>query len=163
MTKTTISGGFGERGAVAVEFALVATVLFAVLMGIIAVGHWMYTLEMVSDATRTAARMAAVCDLDDAQIKQAVQNRVPQLFLTTGQIAVTYLPDGCSPQVAPICQSIQVSLTGVTYTTLSPFIGSAMGIPAFTTQVPRETMESTHTETVGGTPTTYTNPVCGTV
>ena len=151
MCKRNISGARIERGAVAVEFALVATVFFTVLTGIVAVAHWMYTLEMISDAARVAARLAAVCNLDAPQIKKAVQNRVPQLALKDGQIRIDYLPDGC---IKTDCERIRVSFTDdVTYTALSPFIGNALSMPAFTTQLLRESMESTNTSGAS-------NPVC---
>ncbi len=122
-------------------------------MSIIGFGHWMYTLEMVADATRAGARMAVVCDKNDAEIKAAIESRVPQLSLTTSQISLQYFPDGCTKNT---CQSVQVSLsTGdASYASWIPFL-PAFRLPpfAFATSLPRESMESIN---AAG----ETNPVC---
>lgn len=49
-----------ERGAVAVEFALVATLLLTVLMGILQYGYHYWALETASATAREAARRYAV-------------------------------------------------------------------------------------------------------
>jgi Flp pilus assembly protein TadG len=49
-----------ERGAVAVEFALVATLLFTVLLGILQYGYHYWALETASATAREAARKYAV-------------------------------------------------------------------------------------------------------
>jgi len=126
------------QGSVAVEFALVGTVLISLLLGITAFGHWMYTLEMVADATRSGARIAVVCDLSDTAIRSAIQNRVPQLSLTNAQITLQYLPNGCTKSN---CQSVRIGLSGATYSPWFP-AAAAFPIPPFTTSLPRESLES---------------------
>lgn len=49
-----------ERGAVAVEFALVATLLLTVLLGILQYGYHYWALETASATAREAARKYAV-------------------------------------------------------------------------------------------------------
>jgi len=126
------------QGSVAVEFALVGTVLISLLLGITAFGHWMYTLEMVADATRSGARIAVLCDLSDTAIRSAIQNRVPQLSLTNAQITLQYLPNGCTKSN---CQSVRIGLSGATYSPWFP-AAAAFPIPPFTTSLPRESLES---------------------
>src|SRR3990172_4219054 len=109
----------GQSGAVAVEFALISVLFVTLLMTIIGFGHWISTLEMVADATRAGARMAVVCDLNDADIKAAIQSRVPQLSLATTQISLQYFPAGCTKNN---CRSVQVSLTGASYGGFIPFL-----------------------------------------
>jgi Flp pilus assembly protein TadG len=138
-----------QRGAVAVEFALIGTMLFGLLLGITSFGHWMYTLEMVADATRGGARVAAVCDLSDSAIRTAVQNRVPQLSLQTAQITLEYLPAGCTKGT---CQTVTVGLSGASYSPWFP-AASAFPIPPFTTSLPRESLESVNSAG-------EINPVC---
>ena len=138
-----------QQGSVAVEFALVGTVLISLLLGITSFGHWMYTLEMVSDATRAGARIAVVCDLSDTAIRAAIQNRVPQLSLTNAQITVQYVPPGCTKNT---CQSVSIGLAGASY---SPWFPAAAAFPSppFTTSLPRESLESVN---AAG----ETNPTC---
>lgn len=128
-----------QIGAVAVELAMIAIVFVTLLMAIIEFGRWMYTLEMVSEATRTGARMAVVCDINDADIKAEMQQRLPQLSLSSAQISVQYLPAGCSQSN---CQSVQVGVTGATFTPAIPFLSAAFPIPPFSTTLPRESLES---------------------
>jgi Flp pilus assembly protein TadG len=49
-----------EQGAVAVEFALVATLLFMVLLGIVQYGYHYWALQTASATAREAARRYAV-------------------------------------------------------------------------------------------------------
>jgi hypothetical protein len=57
-----------ERGAVAVEFALIAMILFTLLFGILQFGLWFWSWQTGAHAAREAARFAAVQPCDDAGI-----------------------------------------------------------------------------------------------
>jgi len=50
-----------QQGITTVEFSLVGTVLFIVLFGLIEFGRLMFTWNVLDEATRRAARLAAVC------------------------------------------------------------------------------------------------------
>jgi len=139
-----------QRGATAVEFALVAIIFVTLLMAIVEFGRWMYTLEMVAEATRTGARVAVVCDINDAKIKAEMQARVPQLSLSNAQVSVQYFPAGCSKSN---CQGVQVGVTGATFTPAIPFLSVAFPIPPFSTTLPRESLESVNADG-------EVNPVC---
>ena len=140
----------GQRGSTIVEFALVSVMFLTLMMAITSFGHWLFTLEMVADATRLGARLAAVCDLNDSTIKARMQERVPQLSLTNSELSLQYVPSGCTKSN---CQAVQVSLNGVNYHPWIPFLASAFAIPPFATTLPRESLESVN---AAG----ETNPVC---
>ncbi len=139
-----------QQGAVAVEFALVSVLFVTLLMTILGFGHWMYTMEMVADATRMGARMAVVCNINAAAIKQRIEQRVPQLSLASSQISLQYSPSGC---VKDTCQSVEVSLSGVSYSGWIPFLPASIPLPPFSTTLPRESLESV--DAAG-----EVNPVC---
>jgi Flp pilus assembly protein TadG len=139
-----------QRGSGAVEFAFVGILFVILLMTITGFGHWMYTLELVAEATRTGARVAVVCDLNDSKIRQVIQSRVPQLSLADSDISVQYFPAGCNKSN---CVGVTVSLTGVSYSSWIPILPTAMPVPPFTTSLPRESMESVNAEG-------DINPVC---
>lgn len=139
-----------QRGATTVEFALVGVLFLTLMMAITSFGHWLYTLEMIADATRLGARMAAVCDINDSAVKARIQERVPQLSLTAAEVALQYVPAGCGKAN---CQAVQVSLAGVTYQPWIPLLAPVFSVPPFTTTLPRESLESTN---AAG----ETNPVC---
>jgi Flp pilus assembly protein TadG len=50
---------FSQRGAAAVEFALIAPLLFALLFGIIEMGAILYNQAVITNASREGARYAA--------------------------------------------------------------------------------------------------------
>ena len=132
-----------QGGAVAVEFAMVAILFSTLLMAIVGFGHWLFTMESVAEATRAGARVAVVCDLDDSKIKDVIKSRVPQLSLADGQISVQYLPSGCTKFN---CAGVQVTLTGVNYSTWVPFLATLMPVPPFTSSLPRESLESVNAD-----------------
>ncbi|MFC4785175.1 TadE/TadG family type IV pilus assembly protein [Nocardioides sp. MAHUQ-72] len=61
----------GERGAAAVEFGLIAIILFTLLFGIIQFGLWFWAWQAGGHAAREAARVAAVTPCDGAKIQTA--------------------------------------------------------------------------------------------
>ena len=63
-----------ERGAVAVEFGILAVLLFTLLFGIIQFGLWFWAWQTGAHAAREAARVAAVQPCDTADIKSAATN-----------------------------------------------------------------------------------------
>jgi len=136
----------GERGATAVEFAIVATLLCTLLIGIMEFGRILFYWNTAAEATRLGARIAVVCNKDDSEIKQKMRGMLS--FLTDDQISVQYDPAGCTIDT---CQTVTVSIApGVSVSTAIPFVPVAPSLPAFSTSLPRESMDS-----AGGT-----NPVC---
>jgi Flp pilus assembly protein TadG len=138
------------QGSAAVEFALVGSVMIVLMLAIAGFAHWIFTMEMVADATRTGARMAVVCDVNDTTIRQTIQNKVPQLQLTNAQVSVQYFPNGCD---RTNCQSVTVSIAGATYTPWFRAGAASFPVPPFTSTLPRESMESVN---AAG----FANPVC---
>ncbi|MBA8793012.1 Flp pilus assembly protein TadG [Friedmanniella endophytica] len=82
-----------ERGAAAVEFALVAPLLILLVVGITQFGRAYAAQAQLTNAARQAARtMALQSNVSAAQA--AAQAAAPTLNLTTGQISVT--PSTCT-------------------------------------------------------------------
>lgn len=63
-----------ERGAAAVEFALVALVFFTLLFGIIQFGIWFWSWQQGAHAAREASRIAAVNPCVAGNITTAAQD-----------------------------------------------------------------------------------------
>ncbi len=141
--KQGCAGKARQTGEAIVEFAIVALVFFTLLIGVMEFGRWMFTLNAATEATRWGARLAAVCDQDDPHIKQKMRFILGSV--TDAQIAIQYQPSGCD---ASNCSSVEVSLVNASFTPLIPFFGTAVALPAFSTNLPRESMASTD------------NPVC---
>jgi Flp pilus assembly protein TadG len=132
-----------QIGAAAVEFALVSTVFFMLLIGTIEMGRLLWTWNAAVEATRKGARMAAVCDIGDADIKTRMIQMLPAL--SNSNITITYQSPGMANNACTTanCQSIQVSLTGFNYSPIVPFVPMTIRLPPFTTTQRREWMDST--------------------
>ncbi|MDP1678890.1 MAG: TadE/TadG family type IV pilus assembly protein [Candidatus Nitrotoga sp.] len=132
-----------QRGVAAVEFALIAVILFTLLFGITEFGRVLFMMNTATEATRLGARLAVVCDKNDT----AITDRMTVIagFLSPSNINVTYIPGGCS---ANTCQYVTVSVTGLTVKSLVPLIPINFDMPTFSTTLPRESMSSLN------------NPIC---
>jgi Flp pilus assembly pilin Flp len=131
-----------QRGAMAVEFGLVAFMLFTALIGVMEVGRLLWTWNAAAEATRLGARLAAVCDIDDAHIKQHMRERLP--VLTDDNITLTYTNPGGSGGGIANTDFVTVALTGYSHQMLMPLPTplASIPIPSFATTVPRENMNS---------------------
>jgi Flp pilus assembly protein TadG len=141
-----------ERGVAAVEFALIAPLFFMLLIGIMEMGQLFFYWNSATEATRLGARIAVVCDIDSSQsatnpVIKHMRRLLP--ILKPSNVTVTYSPSGCD---ATSCVSVTVSVSNVNnIVTAVPFVKPfSVGIPSFSTTLPRESLDSQ-----GGT-----NPSC---
>jgi Flp pilus assembly pilin Flp len=126
-----------QRGAAAVEFAIVASLLFTVLLGIAEMGRLLWAWNAAAEATRLGARLAVVCSLNEANVSVRMRERLP--YLAAGNVSIQYLPGGCT---SANCTDVRVRLTGYTHQTIIPFVPLSVTLPSFQTTLPREYMES---------------------
>jgi Flp pilus assembly protein TadG len=79
-----------ERGATAVEFAMIVPLLLVLVLGIAEFGHAFQVQGTLSAAAREGARVMALQN-DQAAARTAVRNAAPTLdpAITNAQIAVT--------------------------------------------------------------------------
>lgn len=126
-----------QAGAAAVEFAIIAALLFTLLLGMMEMARLLWTWNAAGEATRRGARMAVVCDLNESAITTRMQQMLPAL--EPGHITLTYLPSGCTDAN---CQTVRVTLAGYTHQPIIPFVPLSIPIPAFQTSLPREFMQS---------------------
>lgn len=139
-----------QRGVAAIEFALIAALFFTLLIGIMEMGRVLFYWNSAAEATRLGARMAVVCDLNDAEIKSRMQAMLT--ILPTSKIDIGYEPSGCNVNT---CQSVKVSiLPNVSVATFIPYVPLTLTLPPFSTTLPRESMRSAF----GDPPSP--NPVC---
>ena len=81
-----------ERGAAAVEFALIAPILLLLLMGIAEFGRAYHIQTTLSGAAREGVRAMAL-ENSPAAARAAAKKAAPTVALTDGQIAVS--PSAC--------------------------------------------------------------------
>ena len=155
-----------QRGASTVEFAIVCVLFLTLLLGIMDFGRMLFTWNAAAEATRWGARVAVVCDKADAAlVRNKMRTVLPQL--TDANIVIQWenpagvASPGCDRST---CKGVQVSIYNnpanpgdpgnFKIKAISPFMGFVMPpVPAFSTYLPRESMQAT--STAGDA-----NPVC---
>lgn len=103
-----------ERGAAAVEFALVLPLLVVLVFGVAEFGRAYYVQATLSGAAREGARVMALKN-DAGAARSAAANASAPLGVTTGQVGVTpsSCPDPANDTVASVTISYPMeSLTG---------------------------------------------------
>jgi Flp pilus assembly protein TadG len=78
-----------QRGTAAVEFALISPIFFALLLSVVDIGRYMWTLNTMQYAVDEAIRAGAVQELTIAQIKTRVADAVKPISSTTVTVNVT--------------------------------------------------------------------------
>lgn len=137
-----------QRGAAAVELAIVSIFFFTLLFGIVEMGRMLFYWNSAAEATRLGARLAVVCDLNDAEVKSKMIAMWPRL--TNATIDIDYLdpPNAVNTCTVNTCKSVRVSVISFNETPLIPFVNLLLAVPPFSTSLPRESM------------TSLNNPVC---
>lgn len=103
MNSSIFSGWKGEGGAAAVEFALVAPIFLALVVGIVEFSH-AYNIQIsVTQAAREAAREMAI---EDDQGAAALAAAAGAPGLNTGSFAYSFSPAACADD-----ENITVSIT----------------------------------------------------
>ncbi|MDW6002350.1 TadE/TadG family type IV pilus assembly protein [Vibrio mangrovi] len=81
-----------QVGMSIIEFTLLATAVMLVMFGVIEVGRYVYSVQVINEMTREAARLGVVCHVSD-------QNDIPALVIhdnapvgfTADNITIEYL------------------------------------------------------------------------
>jgi Flp pilus assembly protein TadG len=134
------------RGVVTVEFAIVGGVLLMVIFGCLEFGRATYTMAALNEGTRRAARLAAVCPINDPKIAPAVNFAGVVGFNATvgGNVNLQYLDvNGTSLGNAPaagLVKYVQVSVTGYNIPLIIPGMNVTITSPPFTATLPGESL-----------------------
>lgn len=140
MRRARLSALKRQRGATAIEFALVASVLLPLLIGTIEVGRVMWLWNAGGEASRLAARLAVVCDIGDADIAGRVADSLGAGAASVIVPQISLEPAGCDRDT---CQRVQVTLQARSVTTFIPFVDFAPVLLPQRTTLPRESLSST--------------------
>lgn len=105
-----------ERGAVAVEFAIVLPVLLALVMGIMEFGRAFNTQISLTNAAREGVRVMAISN-DPAAAKAATKNAAVSLDPALTDSNISFSQPSCSPT-----QQMTVTIT-YTLSTITGFAG----------------------------------------
>lgn len=126
-----------HRGATAVEFAVASLLFFGLTIGIIEFARWMYVVNAAVEATRFGARVAAVCDKNDATVRDRMRMILPSLADTN--IAISYPTSACTNT---LCEPVTVSIQNYSLSLLIPLAPLTVPIPSLSTSIPAESLSS---------------------
>jgi Flp pilus assembly protein TadG len=142
-----------QRGTTTVEFAIIGTVLMVVVFSVIEFGRALFVINVLTEATRRGARMAAVCPVGDPKPAQVAvfanggTNSTLVSGLTTANVQVQYLDTAGAVIAAPgtaagfsLIRYVRVSIVGFTQTLLIPLHITAVPLSGFSTTLPRESL-----------------------
>ncbi|MFA0426348.1 TadE/TadG family type IV pilus assembly protein [Vibrio sp. 10N.222.51.C5] len=146
------------KGLAIIEFTLVSSLIFLLLFLILALGVYIFSLQMVSEATRKAARLATVCYvLDRDNIAGMVVDDIPLVGFTNANLEVAYL-DASGVEIASDFEAnfgdikfVRARATGYGIQLISnlSFLGNSgfLAAPAFETILPAESLGVVRPET----------------
>jgi len=145
-----------QRGLYVVEFAIIAAVMFTVLIGAIELSRMIWVWNTIDEATRRGARLAAVCPINDSSIPEVTVFNSPGgganspilNDLTTASVDVKYLEgDGVTTTTTfEDVRYVRVAIncancTKYKFKPLIPFFSAAgFDLPAFETTLPSESL-----------------------
>jgi Flp pilus assembly protein TadG len=126
----------GQRGAVAVEFALIMPILCLLVFGIIEFGYMLNRDMIIGNASRDGARAASLGDTY-AQIKTGVESELAASGIPITPATGTTITISCKKPDGTVCSSaydtdaVSGSTTIVSvkydYTLITPMISSILG------------------------------------
>lgn len=129
-----------QSGITTLEFAIVGVAFFMILFGVLEVGRLIYTLNMLQEGTRRAARVAAICSWQHPAVaEKALFANLPGLG--TSNIQVEYLNEtgGVAATFGEISY-VRVSIIQYAIPLAIPFINLTIDAPAFPSTLPRESL-----------------------
>ncbi len=137
-----------QRGIYAVEFAIVGGFFLFLLFAIIEVGRMMFTYNVLHEASRRAARIAVVCQVDDTDISNMAlfygANLIPNL--TPANLSISYLDETGNTATGIDIVLVKASISNYQHQFLVPGIARVINSPTFTTFLPRESLGVYHVD-----------------
>jgi Flp pilus assembly protein TadG len=103
-----------RRGAATIEFAVTASVMFAMLFGLIELGRALMCIEMMTEAARRACRVAVVEGTTSTQIKQAATSFLSSVGINAENVGVSVNDqpvDSVDPSSMPSTTDMTVIVT----------------------------------------------------
>ncbi len=138
-----------QQGTTTVEFAILASVLFVLIFGVIEIGRAFFVWNSIGEVTRRGARLAAVCPVNHSSISKVSMFNAPdggsesELFngLTDSNINLEYLDDGGNvTNVFTEIKSVRVGISNYQHNLLIPFFNLSLTVPEFSTTIPAESL-----------------------
>jgi Flp pilus assembly protein TadG len=128
-----------RRGAAAVEFAVVAPVLFLLVFGMIEFGRMVMVQQVITNGSREGARLAVLDGTTTADVTTAVNTYLTGASVQGATVTVTPNPPTSAAYGAPVTVVVSVSFDQVSWLPTPMFL-SGRELTA-TTVMRRETIQ----------------------
>lgn len=146
-----------QHGLSTVEFALVGTLVFFVLFGVMEVARLMYTWNLLNEVSRRAARLATVCRVQEGvngTVASAVTNQLGGSLpgFTAANVSIVYLDKqgavlndpGGADAAAAAAGLIRSSVVNYRYQSILPItVDLSMFAPGFSSTLRAESLGKT--------------------
>lgn len=134
-----------QKGTTTVEFAVVGLLTLVLLFTIVEFGRILFSLNVLDESARRAARVAAVCAVGNGAITQAA-TFVSLPNLTDANIVVEYLDDNGAVLGDPAganyaaIEHVRVRIIDYSFPVAIPLIATAFSAPEISSTLPRESL-----------------------
>jgi hypothetical protein len=134
-----------QLGTTTVEFAIVGALALTLIFAVIEFGRILYSLNVLDESARRAARVAAVCAVGDAAIAQAA-TFVTLPNLSVANVVTQYLDDAGSAlgdpagDDYPSIRFVRVSIVDYEFPIAIPFIATLFSASDVSSTLPRESL-----------------------
>ncbi|MEJ7929746.1 TadE family protein [Ramlibacter sp. AN1015] len=139
-----------QRGATAIEFAMVMILFLTFLLGIVDFSRMLFMWGAANEATRAGARFAVVCHDNTSAHSDAVRSRMRGVLPHIADISIVWDPPACTPET---CQGVTVGIENLNFQWITPMVGTLVrptfAMPRFQTYLPREVMrQDDHSDSI---------------
>jgi Flp pilus assembly protein TadG len=131
------------HGSYMVEFAIAGLLLLMLLFGCLEFGLATFSLAALNEGTRRAARLAAVCPLNDPKIMSAVNFMGVYGFNPATNVLVSYLDANGTTLGAPTVGTVyyvEVQVQNYTIPLAIPGLSESITSPSFAVTLPAESL-----------------------
>jgi Flp pilus assembly protein TadG len=134
-----------QRGTTTVEFAVVGFVALVLLFAIVEFGRILFTLNVLDESARRAARVAAVCAVGNGAIAEAA-TFVSLPNLTAANVVTQYLDSSGSPLGDPAgadypsIEFVRVRIVNYGFPVALPLVTPTFTAPEMSSTLPRESL-----------------------
>ncbi|WP_137165998.1 TadE/TadG family type IV pilus assembly protein [Salinimonas lutimaris] len=138
-----------EQGVYSVEFAIVGMVFFVVLFAVFEVGRLFFTWNVITEVSRRVARLAVVCDFDQANqlvdsnaVLFAVNDLAPLIpGFSAANVSVSYLTEeGVLAASYSDIDLVRAEVVNYQHQFLVPGLSFTLNAPGFASTLPRESL-----------------------
>lgn len=133
----------GQRGVTTVEFAILGLLLLVVVFAIIEFGRLVFTLNVLQEAARRGARVAAVCAIDSGGVTKAALRIARLQDLSSGNVDVQYLDEigrELPAGAGGVVHFVRVNLSGYQFRIYLPVVDREFELPVFSSTLPAESL-----------------------